>query len=96
MVSMCVVSAINFTPFSVHSIVDGKEGSQKLSVELDKEVRKISVKGNKVIVKTVDGNQHKTDSVILTVPLSVLQANRIDFQPPLSSDRTKAMNKLGQ
>lgn len=80
-------------PFD-YSIVEG-QNNRKLTVKLGQDVRKISISGNSVTVKTKEGELYKADAVIVAVPLGVLQAGVIEFNPPLSPDRIQAMNKLG-
>jgi monoamine oxidase len=48
-----------------------------------------------VLVTTADGSVFNVSKVILTVPLGVLQANSITFNPPLAKTKTAAINRLG-
>ena len=53
-------------------------------------VTSIQQQNNNVTVQTSNGNQFVADRVLCTVPLTVL--NKIQFNPPLSSEKQTAMN----
>ena len=53
-------------------------------------VTSIQQQNNNVTVQTSNGNQFVADRVLCTVPLTVL--NKIQFTPPLSSEKQTAMN----
>ncbi|MEM7733313.1 MAG: FAD-dependent oxidoreductase [Pseudomonadota bacterium] len=44
---------------------------------------------------TVDGRVHAFDAVIVTLPIGVLQAGHVRFDPPLPNDKQDAIGKLG-
>jgi monoamine oxidase len=48
-----------------------------------------------VSVTTADGSKYTADTVLVTVPLGVLQANKIAFTPALSQTKTDAIKRLG-
>ncbi|MEL7253605.1 MAG: FAD-dependent oxidoreductase [Pseudomonadota bacterium] len=43
----------------------------------------------------VDGRAHAFDAVIVTLPIGVLQAGHVRFDPPLPNDKQDAIGKLG-
>ena len=46
-------------------------------------------------VTTTDLTTYEGDRVIVAVPLGVLQANKIQFTPPLADSKIRAINRLG-
>ncbi len=72
-----------------------------MNVLLNKQVTKTQISkgvdGNvKVNVTTSDNMSYLVDSVIITVPLGVLKAGTISFDPPLSKAKTQAIQRTGK
>mgnify|MGYP000567731486 CR=1 FL=1 len=65
-----------------------------LAVTLDAEVSKIAYGDHGVRVETSKGVV-EGDRVIVTVPLGVLKADVITFDPPLPEDKRRAIERLG-
>lgn len=65
-----------------------------LPVEFHTRVEKIDWSGRDVKV-TANGHTVSAGRVVVTVPLSVLQAEAIEFTPALPSDKLKALDSLG-
>jgi len=51
--------------------------------------------GSDVIVHTTSGEQFRADHVVVAVPLAVLKANVISFEPPLPAQLTRAICTVG-
>jgi polyamine oxidase len=58
-------------------------------------VTKIARQYKGVTVTTEDGTQHSADACIITVPLGVLKANIIKFEPELPTWKSSAIADLG-
>lgn len=58
-------------------------------------VTKILQNSNKVIVTAEDGSSFIANAVIITVPLGVLQANLIEFEPSLPEWKLSALSDIG-
>lgn len=58
-------------------------------------VTKISNGANKVMVTVEDGTGFIADAAIITVPLGVLKANSIHFEPKLPAWKVSAISDLG-
>ena len=72
----------------VHTILDG------LDVRLDLPVASVEYGTDGVSVTTADGQRFEADRVIVTVPLGVLQAGVIAFDPPLPAAHRVAIDSL--
>ncbi|WP_091771584.1 FAD-dependent oxidoreductase [Maricaulis salignorans] len=70
------------------SLADG------LDIRLGQRVAQVDYRGNGVAVTTADGVE-QADVVIVTVPLGVLQAGHIRFEPGLPSTKLEAIDALG-
>ncbi len=57
-------------------------------------VTKIDYSGSKAVVTTAQGNTYESDKVLITVPISVLQAATIEFTPALPSNKVSAINNI--
>ncbi len=60
----------------------------------NKVVSKINYAGEQISVSTVDGSAYIADKVIVTVPVGVLKAQKITFDPPLAASKTDAISRL--
>jgi monoamine oxidase len=65
-----------------------------LDVQLNQRVTKIDYTAAKIKI-THNGNISEADYVIVTVPLGVLKANKIQFTPALPIDKQFAISKIG-
>ncbi|MCA9996047.1 MAG: FAD-dependent oxidoreductase [Anaerolineales bacterium] len=72
----------------VHGLAEG------LAIETAVSVHHISTSDSGVVIETSNGTYH-ADRVVLTVPLGVLQAGMITFDPPLPEGKVTAVNRLG-
>jgi monoamine oxidase len=62
-------------------------------VRLHQQVVKIKDAGDKVQVTTKTGETHSASHVICTVPLTLLNAGTIEFDPPLDASRQRVMKR---
>ncbi|XP_047068621.1 polyamine oxidase 5-like [Lolium rigidum] len=69
--------------------------SRDLDIHLNHRVTKIIQRYNKVIVCVEDGTSFVADAAIITVPLGVLKANIIKFEPELPDWKLAAITDLG-
>ncbi|XP_054237763.1 lysine-specific histone demethylase 2 isoform X2 [Indicator indicator] len=69
--------------------------AEGLDIRLNFPVQSIDYSGEEVQVTTTDGTVWTTQKVLVTVPLALLQRNTIQFNPPLSEKKIKAINSLG-
>ncbi|NXT67278.1 KDM1B demethylase, partial [Chaetops frenatus] len=69
--------------------------AEGLDIRLNFPVQSIDHSGEEVQVTTADGTVWTTQKVLVTVPLALLQKNVIQFNPPLSEKKIKAINSLG-
>ncbi|KAG1361130.1 polyamine oxidase 5 [Cocos nucifera] len=66
-----------------------------LDIKLNNRVKKIVQCCNKVMVTVEDGTNFVADAAIITVPLGVLKANLIEFEPKLPEWKVSAISDLG-
>jgi len=66
-----------------------------LDVRTGQPVVSIAVRADGVEVATMEGAVHAASHVVVTVPLGVLKAGAISFDPPLPDDRRAAIARLG-
>ncbi|KAK2508789.1 hypothetical protein MC885_021142, partial [Smutsia gigantea] len=59
------------------------------------QVQSIDYSGEEVQVTITDGTAYIAQKVLVTVPLALLQKGAIQFSPPLSDKKMKAINSLG-
>ena len=64
------------------------------NIRFEQPVETIDTSGEGVVVTTADGETHRADRVILTVPIKVLQEGHIEFVPPLDSARLDAIDSV--
>lgn len=67
----------------------------KDKIILNTVISKIDYSGNQVIVTSSDNITYTADKVILTVPITVLKSNDIEFNPALPQEKTDAFSKIG-
>ncbi|MGB3484065.1 MAG: FAD-dependent oxidoreductase [Mycobacterium sp.] len=65
-----------------------------LTIQRNTEVTRISYGGHQVQLETSQGPV-SADRVIVTVPLGVLKANTVTFDPPLPDSKREAVERLG-
>lgn len=68
--------------------------AQGLDIRLNETVRAIIYNNRRVTVET-DVETHAVDAVIVTLPLGVLKAGAVQFDPPLPTWKTSAIQRLG-
>jgi len=66
-----------------------------LEIRLHSIVEQVSDDGRRVQVRTADGQVLSADEVIVTVPLGVLKAGAIAFDPPLGEEKRAAIDRVG-
>uniref|UniRef100_A0A8C3WQN6 Lysine demethylase 1B n=1 Tax=Catagonus wagneri TaxID=51154 RepID=A0A8C3WQN6_9CETA len=69
--------------------------AEGLDIRLRSPVQSIDYSGDEVQVTTTDGTRCTAQKVLVTVPLALLQKGAIQFNPPLSDKKMKAINSLG-
>ena len=65
-----------------------------LNIQLNQKVTKIDYSNTKILVSH-NGTVTEADYVLVTVPLGVLKANKIDFLPSLPNTNQNAIHKVG-
>jgi monoamine oxidase len=65
------------------------------SIQLNTPVKKIDYKNDKIEITDSNNQSYQADKVILTVPITVLKENKIEFIPTLSTEKTTAFSKIG-
>ena len=58
-------------------------------------VSKIDYSQSSIVVTDSNNNNYKADKVIITVPITILKSNDIQFIPALPSEKTAAFAKIG-
>ena len=66
-----------------------------VDVRLNRIVKKITTKSSGVTLDFADGAKMEADHAIVTVPLGVLKAGTIAFDPPLPAAKQQAIDQLG-
>ena len=66
-----------------------------VDVRLNSEVRSIAIDVDRVVVTTLDGQRLDGSHALVTVPLGVLKARSITFEPTLAPERSAAIERLG-
>jgi monoamine oxidase len=66
----------------------------KHKIQFNSPVTAIDYSGDKVIVKTKNGNTYATDRVLVTVSIGVLKSNMITFIPEVNEERKKAIEAI--
>lgn len=65
-----------------------------LDIRLNTIVEAIGWRGEVVLVRTTDGALHEAARAVITLPLGVLQAGDVCFDPPLPPERQAAIDSL--
>jgi lysine-specific histone demethylase 1B len=58
-------------------------------------ITSVDYSGEKIVVKDSSNKLHEADKVIITVPVSILKLNEINFYPTLPQTKTNALSKIG-
>ena len=64
-------------------------------VKFDTVVNKIDYQKEKIILKDNKNTEYLADKVIITVPITILQAGDIEFTPTFQKSKIRAFNKIG-
>ncbi|RDX65780.1 putative polyamine oxidase 4 [Mucuna pruriens] len=72
-----------------------KSLAKDIDIRLNHRVKKISSGYNKVMVTVEDGRNFVADAAIITVPIGILKANLIEFEPRLPDWKVSAISDLG-
>lgn len=69
--------------------------AEGLDIRLNHVVKWVEYSKEDVTIKTTDGQVFDADRAVITVPIGVLKAGDIKFDPPLPDNKRKAINELG-
>lgn len=69
--------------------------AEGLTVHLNTAVEKICWGGTDVVVNTTDGRVFSGEDVVITLPLAILQAGVVEFDPPLPAWKQEAIHAIG-
>lgn len=69
--------------------------AQEIDVRLNCPVRRIDIRESARALVETSGETFEADAVIVTVPLGVLKARSIGFEPPLPARKLRAIERLG-
>ena len=64
------------------------------SIKLNSPVTSINYSSDNVLIKTANGEEYYSRKVLVTVPISVLQKEYIEFSPKFSNKRVEALQKF--
>jgi monoamine oxidase len=64
-------------------------------IRLNTIVQSIEYAGSTVFISDTNNNTYEADKVIITVPITILKAGTITFNPPLPAEKTTAFSKIG-
>ncbi|XP_045170132.2 uncharacterized protein LOC123532668 [Mercenaria mercenaria] len=78
-------------------IVAGSGMELPIKVELNKVVRNIKMdrERKKVLIRTLDRKQIVADAVIVALPVGVLKSENVIFEPPLPTEKKRALTDVG-
>lgn len=79
-------------PKGYHEVFKAFEGSYSMS--MSETVSDVITRENDVVLKTSKG-QYNSQAVLVTVPLGVLKAGAIRFDPPLPEAKLRSISKMG-
>ncbi|XP_020249763.1 probable polyamine oxidase 4 [Asparagus officinalis] len=69
--------------------------AKDLDIRLNHRVKRIIQRPNRVVITVENGTTFVADAAIITVPLGVLKANLIEFEPKLPDWKLSAISDLG-
>lgn len=64
-------------------------------VQFNTPITSIDYSGDQIILTDLSNKKYVADKIIITVPISILKLNEINFNPPLPAEKTKAFAKFG-
>lgn len=77
-------------------LIDNTIASEvKNHILLNTIVKKINYEEKTIIITDSNNNTIQADKVIITVPISILKSNLIEFTPSLPNEKTTAFSKIG-
>lgn len=65
------------------------------SIQVNTVVTKIDYSGSTIVVTDSNNTTYTADKIIVTVPITILKSNDIEFIPALPSEKTTAFSKIG-
>ncbi len=72
-------------------IIQSIEGT----ITLNTIVKDVNYAGDIIELKDTNGKTYQADKVIITVPITILKTNGLNFTPALPSEKTDAFSKIG-
>ncbi len=84
-----------YFPKGLYSVFEELMKDLGASLHLSTIVTEISYNNQGVSIKCKNGQAFEADKVLITVPLSVLKARTIQFDPPLPQEKTTAIESIG-
>ncbi|MFN4145227.1 MAG: flavin monoamine oxidase family protein [Runella sp.] len=80
---------------SMMSILEEKCKAVLPKIMFNKQIRRIDYSGDRIVVEDSQTQKMAFDRVIVTVPLSILQAGDLQFNPPLPEAKRQAIKNIG-
>lgn len=80
---------------SYKSILQEKLGDILNSITYNTQVKNINYSDNQIVLTDQNNTTHLCDKLIITIPLGVLKAGDVTFNPGLPADKTDAIAKIG-
>lgn len=77
------------------ALVDGLADGLAIDTGVVVDTVVVEEDGEGVVVRDVDGGEHRADHVVVTLPLGVLQSGDVTFEPPLPEAKQTAIDRLG-
>jgi monoamine oxidase len=79
-----------------YDLIDSQIASAvKSNIQLNTIVKKIDYTLSKIIITDSNSKTYTADKVIITVPITILQSNDIQFVPSLPADKITSFSKIG-
>ncbi len=79
---------------SIWSLFEKKCPNALSKILFNQEVVQVNYSSSGVSVETAGGAVYNADRVLITVPLTILRANRIAFEPALPAEKQNAINNI--
>lgn len=77
-------------------LINGQIATHVLDkIALNTIVSKIDYSGSQIIVTDTNNNNYQADKVIITIPITILKSNDIEFTPSLPQEKIEAFSKIG-
>lgn len=83
------------THTSYQNIIQDAYADALSKIQYEKAVNSITYSGNICEITTTDGSSYSADKVVITVPISILKQNFIQFSPQLPQQKLDAINIIG-